>query len=125
MKKLFVIAVGVLALTAACKKKAKSKKAMCESMYDGRQSMPLFKDKDGSKKAIYIKECLTMPEPYLKCDSGGAMTKKCMKLIEKYQDDLNTVLITGKSLKEVRAIKAKRKKEREDAKKKAKAAKKK
>lgn len=109
---LLLLAVAVLAW--ACKddkgdegkKKEKTPQEMCQQMFDSRKKIGMFKDVADKHKKAYLEACVKQPKEYLVCDSTDFMEmaqtmsdeemKKCRQLLEKHQDYLNTILLTGK-----------------------------
>ena len=110
-----VLLLGMLlSLAWGCKGGGRSKKELCETMYTKRQALPVFQDEGGTRRALYLSECATLPHKYLKCDAGGYMDRSCAALLARYQGDLDEVLIKGVSMARVREERARKKREREE-----------
>ena len=71
---------------------------MCETIWQQRQDLGgiIWKDEDGTKKPVFTEYCLKLPVEFLACDANNTHTDECIELLKEHQDDMNSVIVSGK-----------------------------
>jgi hypothetical protein len=96
--------IATTTLVGCGSKSDDSPEGMCKKIYKERVDgvIKIFAEEGPKNKAAFTAHCEKLPVEYLKCEAKDLMKMSekemdsCMEQIKVHQDDLNTVLMTGK-----------------------------